>query len=229
MNTPSVSVAPVQTFCRGDGLRGHLGLESSTPLVVYVGSVTVDRGLALTVEAMALLPNVHFAVVGPRYEATEREMVEVARRVGVENRIHLVDAVAPDEVMGFVASADCSVIPIQNVCLSYYFCFPNKLLESVLAGLPVVVADLLELRRFIERFPVGVVVDASDPSSLAGGVERVLADPARYIPGKDTRQRIVESFGWSVQASRLLTMYRDIGDAVKPVAIGARVPTELQS
>ena len=69
-----------------------------------------------------------------------------AEREGVADRLHFVDPLPSEDVVGFLEDADASVIPIQNVCLSYDFCFPNKLLESVFPGLPVAVANLVELR-----------------------------------------------------------------------------------
>ena len=48
--------------------------------------------------------------------------------------------------------ADLGVAPIENVCLSYYFCSPNKLFEYINAGLPVVASDFPEMRQVIQRF-----------------------------------------------------------------------------
>ena len=191
-------------------LRSRLGLTPDTPLVVHVGWVTVERGLDRCVQALQHLPGAHFAAVGPRYDATEMEMTHVARALGVENRIHFVDPVPHEQVMSFIASADCSVIAIQNVSLNNYFCFPNKLLDSVMAGLPVVVANLKELRRFVERYDVGVVMDETDPLSIAAATREVLANAARYRPSRAKIADIEQHFGWLAQQEQLLKVYRGL-------------------
>ncbi|MEJ8835233.1 glycosyltransferase family 4 protein [Ramlibacter sp. AN1133] len=188
-------------------VRDHLGLAPGTPLAVYVGSVTIDRGATHCVEAAALVPGLHFAFVGPRYSVTEGEIVECAERLGIRDRIHLVDPVPSREVTSFVSSADCSVIAIQNVCLSYYFCFPNKLLESVVSGVPVAVARLVELERFVGRFRVGVVMDEKDPASIADAIRQIVADPARFRPSTQTLQTIRDEYGWPAQKQRLGHLY----------------------
>jgi glycosyltransferase involved in cell wall biosynthesis len=188
-------------------LRESIGIEQDTPLVVYVGSVTVDRGLELCVEALEFLPGVHLATVGWRYEETERRMIEEAARLGVRDRLHLVDPVPSREVIGFIRDADASVMAIQNVCLSYYFCFPNKLLESIFAGLPVAVADLVELRRFVEENPVGLVMNERDPRSIASTLE-LLLDSNRFRPDPRQIEEIAERYGWEAQELRLLEVYR---------------------
>jgi len=100
-----------------------------------------------------------------------------------------------------LGAADCSVIAIQNVCLSYYYCFPNKLFESVLAGLPVAVADLLELRRFVDQYGVGLVMDETDPKAIAGAISgfftkritgclassAIAGGAAAEVPGRNAR------------------------------------------
>jgi len=191
-------------------LRTRLGLTPDTPLMVHVGWVTVERGLDRCVQALQHLPRAHFAVVGPRYDATKMEMTHVARDLGVENRIHFVDPVPHEQVMSFIASADCSVIAIQNVSLNNYFCFPNKLLDSVMAGLPVVVANLRELRRFVERYDVGVVMDETDPLSIAAATREVLANAARYRPSREKIADIEQHFGWLAQQKQLLKVYRGL-------------------
>jgi len=206
-----------------DTLRNRLGLASDIPLAVYVGSVTLDRGLVECVHALAFSPELHMAFVGPRYSVTEAEILGASANLGVQDRVHLVDSVPSQLVTAFVSDADCSVIPIQNVCLSYYFCFPNKLLESVLAGVPVVAARLIELERFVNRFEVGVIADETDPKSIADAIDAVIRDRSRFAPSIETRRQIAAEYGWATQSRRLLDLYVEVLGA--PELRGTRATT----
>jgi glycosyltransferase involved in cell wall biosynthesis len=188
-------------------VRDALGLSADTPLAVYVGSVTIDRGTTQCVQAAALVPGLHFAFVGPRYSVTEAEILATAEQLGIRDRVHLVDPVPSREVTTFVSSADCSVIAIQNVCLSYYFCFPNKLLESVVSGVPVAVGRLVELERFVNKFHVGEIMDETDPASIAQAIRKIVEQPARYRPSTQVLQVIRDEYGWQAQQRRLGTLY----------------------
>lgn len=192
------------------GIRRVLGLDNSVPLVVYVGLVTVDRGLELCVEALRDLPDVHLATVGPRYSGTEEAMRAAATRFAVQDRLHLIDAVPSADVIPFIESADASILPIQNVCLSYAFCFPNKLLESVFAGLPVAVADLVELRRFVEDNEVGLVMDERTPAGIAGALREVLERRSELRPSRDKISELERRYGWDAQAERLRALYAEL-------------------
>jgi glycosyltransferase involved in cell wall biosynthesis len=98
------------------------------------------------------------------------------------------------------------------------YCFPNKLLQSLLSGLPVVVSRLVELERMVSMTGAGIVVDETDPKAIAGAIAEILADPGRYRP-KPARIRSLEtSHGWPAQEERLLACYQKLD---RPDAFGA--------
>ena len=192
-------------------LRNVIGLGSDDILAVYVGSVTINRGLELCVRALVHVPEVHLAMVGPRRKATVDEILFLAHDLGVRDRLYLVDPVKPNEVVSFIFDANLSVLPIQNVCLSYYYCMPNKLLESVFAGLPVAVADLFELRRFVEKYGCGLVMDQTDPEDIARKIRQLATERETYRLSGEMIETVKTKYSWSSQAAKLTDLYDHLG------------------
>lgn len=192
-------------------LRTDLALPRDTPLAVYVGRITVGRGLEQTVAALAHWPELHLALLGTQHPSTAAAVRGAMRRLGVADRVHFMDPVPPHAVAAYVATADVSVVPIQNICLSYYYCLPNKLIESTLAGVPVVVSNLPELRRFVEFGNSGVVMDQTDPRDIARALRAAYADRDRIRPSADRLARILEVYGWDRQREVLCDIYRRFG------------------
>lgn len=205
LNAPS----PAAAGADGD-VRQTVGLADGVPLAVYVGSVTIDRGLENCVRALAHAPELHLATVGPRQPEMERTLLALAAELGVTGRFHLVDPVPPHSVTHFIATATCSVIAIQNVCLSYAYCLPNKLLESIFAGLPVAVSNLPEMRRFVEAVGGGVVMDETDPVAIGQALMGLAENPGRYRIRGAELQRVTEEFGWPAQRTKLIGLYEDL-------------------
>lgn len=205
--------APIfdETIVPDRDIRSDLKLDEAVPLAVYVGSVTVNRGIEHVVRALVHAPMVHFATVGPRRPATEKEVTLIAGELGVLDRLHFIDALRPEEVVGFIRTADVSVLPMQNACLSYYYCMPNKLLESVFAGVPVAVGNLLEMRRFVEAHGCGLVMDETNPKEIARAISVVAADREAYTLCREDREQLAASFGWPSQAARLTALYEGLG------------------
>ncbi len=210
MNAPRLDIPSAHTLTDGRSVRGDVQLPTSTPLMVYVGSITVDRGLEVCVRALVHMPRVHFALVGPAYQPIVDELRKIAMEADVQERLHILAPVPSEQVIEFVRDADCSVVAIQNVCLSYYFCFPNKLLESVFAGMPVAVASLAELERFIGKFPVGKVMDERSPQSIAEAVTNIIDNPSQYRPTAEQLRLIDAEYGWETQQARLCALYQKL-------------------
>lgn len=205
-----------------DSLRRRLGLAQDVPLCVSVGKTTINRGLDFAVRALPLYPEAHLALVGPMDERVGEALRVLAADLGVADRLHFVEPVPHYEVVGFVASADVSLILVQNICLSYYMCFPNKLLESLLARLPVVAGRLVELERVVGETGAGVVVDETDPAAIAQGIREVVANRDRYRPDEKTLDFVRRKYGWDAQQGHLATLYESLRPEVSTLAAPER-------
>lgn len=188
-------------------VRDDLSLDPSVPLALYVGAPSFHRGLEVLVDALAILPEFHLALVGPRNEEWETELL--ARAGASAARMHFLDAVPIGELLGYLSSADVGVIAYQNICLNHEHCMPNKLFETTLAGVPLVVANLRDLRGFVEEHGVGRAADEKDPAAIARAIREVAADET-LRPAGERLVRLREEFGWEAQGRRLVEAYRGL-------------------
>ena len=219
MNAPDVDQRSQRRQSETD-LRSSLGLTLKTPLAIYVGRVTVGRGIEQSVEALQYLPEYHLALVGPANQPTVEGARELAATLGVAGRLHVVAPVAPGMIIPFISSGDVSLVPIQNVCLSYYYCLPNKLLESAMARLPVVVSNFPELRRFVEVSGSGVVMDETDPRDIARAIQEAYENRNCLVPGPDRLHQAEEIYGWQTQRRKLQELYATFDLSIRSSASG---------
>lgn len=191
-------------------IRSLLGLSTDNPLAVYVGRITVGRGIEQSVKALQYISGYHLALVGPTHAPTVEDVRTLAQSLGVSDRVHILSPVSPGAVIPFVKSADISLVPIQNVCLSYYYCLPNKLLESTMALLPVVVSDFPELRRFVEISGSGVVMHEADPADIARAIREAYENRDRLRPTSEKLELAEEIYGWPKQERTLKDLYYEL-------------------
>jgi glycosyltransferase involved in cell wall biosynthesis len=191
-------------------IRQRLKLPLGTPLAVYVGLVTFNRGIEQNVDILRHNPALHLALVGPQYDPVAAFARTLAERVGAKDRLHLIDPVPSEDVVSFIADADCSLVTGQNICLSYYLSFPNKLLESVFAGLPIIGSRLKEIVRFIEEFQVGVIADETDSRALASAVQAVIENRTNYRLSSAQQNELAKRYGWRAQKEKLLELYEKL-------------------
>ncbi|MFB1427809.1 glycosyltransferase [Micrococcus endophyticus] len=154
-------------------LRTELGLAEDVPLLVYVGRLAAQRGIFTIVEALPHLPGVHVAFVGSPDLAPRAALRDLAARLGVADRIHIVDYVPSASVTWYVASATAGLSPLLPTP-AHESAVPTKLREYLLAGLPSVVSDLREQARFVRDQGIGTVAAPDDGKDLARAVRELL-------------------------------------------------------
>jgi len=151
-----------------------------------------------------------------------------------EGRFHVLDAVPPDALPEWVASADVGVMPIQASTLNHRLSTPNKLFECLAAGTPVVVSDFPDMRRIVledPEGPLGATCDPTSPASVAAAIRDVLDhDPADTA---DLRARCLRAahdrWSWEAESARLVALYADLagGDGREPVSAVAAGATAV--
>jgi glycosyltransferase involved in cell wall biosynthesis len=192
-------------------IRKTIGLDANTPLFVFTGLVQQEnRGLDKVVMALSYLPSFHFAVLGPRNTVDDAWLLSVAKSQGVANRVHFLPAVDARDVPLAIASCDLAVVPIQPTTMSHRLAMPTKLFEAAFSGIPLCVSDLPEMRRFVEVFGIGRVMDQSNPEKIAQAVREVFENRQNYSLTEQSRNRLRQEYGWGAQSHKLAKLYEDL-------------------
>jgi glycosyltransferase involved in cell wall biosynthesis len=193
-------------------LREATGVLSSQPLLLYHGAFMADRGIEELVEAMMLpgLDTAHLALLG--YGPARPRLDELARDGRFAGRLHVLDAVVPNELLGWVAGADVNVMPIQRSTLNHWLGTPNRLWESLAAGIPVVASNFPVMRRVIledPAGPLGAVCDPSLPTSIAAATRTIIeaSQEAREALRSRCLRAAHERWNWEAEGARLLDLY----------------------
>lgn len=105
----------------------------------------------------------------PLGEQTFTEMMEVARREGVEGRIHYLGYVPDEDMPGLYSQASGLIMPT--------FFGPTNIpvVEAWSLGCPVITSDIRGVRE--QAGDAAVLVDPRSVTSIAEGIRRVLEDP----------------------------------------------------
>ena len=188
-------------------LRSSLGLAREVPLLVFVGLVSYNRGLDLLIESLARLPGYHLATVGPVNRKIYDEILQQSKRLGVGERFHAHPKVKYNQLVNFLGTADISVIPFKNTCLSHYCLLPNKLFESIFAGLPVVTSDFPDLHLFIEETHTGAVFNPDDIDDLIQKIKYVYKNRDKLMsPAK--RDALRRRYSYEREALKLYSLFK---------------------
>ena len=180
------------------------GLDEATRVVIYPGAITINRGLEQMIDSAPMLEGAVYVVMGyANSEGYLEGLRERARANGsLDRTVFFKDAVAMDEVTRWVGSADLGVVPTQGVCLSYRFEASNKMFHCLMVGVPLAMSDHPEKGILARRLGVGALFDETDPASIAGCVNGMLADAAGLRVMRANCLRAARELNWEHEEHR---------------------------
>jgi glycogen synthase len=205
-------------------LRTGIGLDSTTPLLVYTGGVSARRRLETPIGALRSLPGAHLAVIAVKHP---REVAEMAASLGLADRVHFPPPAPYDRLVSLIRTADVAVHPLDRYT-NGDVALPNKLFEYLHADLPMVVSDSPQMAAFVRTHRLGEVAPVDDSDAWAVALARVLAHPENYRGDPDDRSRLRREWSWETQEEALLALYerltvgRDPASDRAPVSGGIR-------
>ena len=186
-------------------LRTNLGLQSDDFVAIYQGALTINRGIE-TLLAMAPQLNgsrIHLVFMG--YGMLEPQVMESVRQ---NANVHFQPAVPYEEVLDYTGDADVGLVSVKPVCLSYLYCLPNKLFESIQAGIPVLVNDLPDCVALIDEFGIGARVANDTPEGWhAALVEAESKSPAWKVQAIGGVEKAQAELNWEKESQLLTAIY----------------------
>jgi glycosyltransferase involved in cell wall biosynthesis len=188
-------------------LRARLGVKEGERVLLAVGRLSREKGLADLVRALARLretaPVENFKLVilgeGPERSSVEEE----ARRLGLVERV--VFAGHASDVRPFYALADALALP------SHSEGSPHVLLEAMASGVPVAATGVGGVPEIVADEETALLVPPRDPSALAGALARLLSDRtlARALAER-AREHALAHFSPESFARSLLETYCEL-------------------
>lgn len=132
---------------------------------LYVGRLSVEKGIAVLAHAVKKAPEVSLKVAG-----SGPEEVEFDGAPGVQ----LLGAMPPDAVYQQMRNATALVMPSV-----WYENFPRTLVEAFACGLPVIASRIGALAHLVDDESTGLLFEPGNPADLADKLRWANAHPQR--------------------------------------------------
>jgi len=129
------------------------------------------------------------------------ELKQLARRHGVEDRVHFLPLAHSTEMARLAACHDVGLALELNEPFHRSICLTNKIFVYLLAGLPVLLSDTPAQRQLSEQLGVvGPLVKLEDTRAMAVTLDQLLSDSGKYNQLRLAAWQLgQERYNWDVE------------------------------
>jgi glycosyltransferase involved in cell wall biosynthesis len=195
-----------------NGASGHakaVGHPHEPIRLLFQGRFAVDRGLADIVRCIPGLRGFAEQTL-QGFGEMEPELQRLRVDLGVGDIVHMVPPVPPAEVYSSALKCDVGVIPYKPLSRNLYLSTPVKLFDYLGAGLAIVSSDLPAIRKIVNRWGCGILVDPDDPADLAEAIGRLATSPTLLQQMKRAALSAGAEYGWEKQSRSLVTLVETV-------------------
>jgi glycosyltransferase involved in cell wall biosynthesis len=202
-----------------DGGRRALGLGDAPVVLSYTRFVEFAPGRLVDTFAQirAAVPEARLLVAGKGLGDEDATLARLAGERGLDGAICQLGWTDRHDLPDVFAAADVALYPLDDTVLNRAKC-PMKLVDLLLAGVPVVADDVGQAPEYVADGQTGRLVSPVDVAAMAGAAVDLLRDPARrQALGHAARASLLTHRTWARQADAIEeALIRSAGGRASP-------------
>jgi glycosyltransferase involved in cell wall biosynthesis len=170
-------------------------------------TIGLDRGLQSFIQAMArTTTRVTLDIRGGNRWGHGERLVELARGLGIGDRVNLLPMAPPEEMVRLAAVYDIGLSLETDVSENRRLCLTNKIFTYLLAGVPVLLSDTPAQRALAPDLGAAArLVSLADPAAMAATLDDLAGSPIARTEALASAWRLGrERYNWEVEKAALL-------------------------
>lgn len=192
-----------KTFLEVKNLR-----EEGKKLIIYQGSVNVNRGLEPLVKAMQNIDNALLYIIGDG--DVFDQIISLILELNLTNKVKMLGKIHYELLHDYTMQADLGVSLEENVGLNYQYALPNKLFNYINCEVPVLVSNLPEMSAVVSQYKVGETIGEINPEAIAEKINSLFAHPEKLKEYKANTKKAAEELNWETEQKIIQDLVRDI-------------------
>lgn len=184
----------------------NFGHKSVRPTIIYQGVLNEGRGLELAIEMINYLPCYYLMIVGSG--ELELKLRKRVLELNIFDRVEFRGRLPYEKLHALTSHAWLGISLEEDLGLNYRYALPNKLFDYIQAQLAVLVSDLPEMSKIVEKYDIGIVAKTRDPKDLADIV-------ANFFDDKINREKTINNISvayndlvWENEKPKFLELYK---------------------
>lgn len=177
-------------------------------IIIYQGALNLGRGIEMMIESMQYLTDYEMWIVGTG--DIERALKEHANNQTMGGKVIFLGRLSPEKLRDITIQAKLGLSLEDDMGLNYYYALPNKLFDYIQARIPVLVADLPEMRGMVEQYGVGEWLTERTPEALARQIKNLLENSTKIEQIDRNLAIAAEELCWDNEEQKLIAIFNKV-------------------
>lgn len=184
--------------------RSIFKLKKDQKIFLYQGGIGENRGIELILKSFSKRKCNKSVAIFLGSGPLEKLVKEYSRKF---NNIFFHPPVRNDLLLEYTKSADFGFALLENTCLNHNYCLGNKFFEYICSGVPPIVSNLKEMKRFVKLHECGYHIKTT-VNSLNNLIDKLIKT---NIKNKIKNcENAAKQICWQVQEKKLKKNYKFI-------------------
>ncbi len=189
--------------------KQELQLPAHKNIIILQGNgINVQRGAEEAVLSMQFVPDALLVIIGDGDVIASLQ--QLTESYHLQDKILFLPRLPYTTMMQYTQVADIGLSLDKSTNINYQYSLPNKLFDYIKAGIALVISDLIEPRRIIEQYKVGIVISKHTPESIAESINTLLGNPELLQEYKKNSLAAAKELYWEKEIQKMITTYTSI-------------------
>jgi glycosyltransferase involved in cell wall biosynthesis len=175
-------------------------------LIGYAGTHGIANAMEFLIEAAEDMKDdpVSFVLVGKGPERDQ--LIQMAKQKGIEN-IHFLPVINKKAIPDFLGKMDCNYIGWRRSPLYQFGVSPNKLLDYLMSGKPVI-HGIEAGNDLVEEAGCGISMKPEDPKAIVQAVREMMkkSNAEREQMGKNGKEFVMKTHDYRILSQRFIDL-----------------------
>lgn len=172
-------------------------------ILLYQGDVNFSRGIDKMIQAMEFIENAKLWIVGKGPKKDEFE--KLTQELNLSDKVKFIGSVPPAQLKLITPKVDLGLSLEEDYGISYRYALPNKIFDYTHAKVPILGTNLPEIKKTIETYGIGRIIENHDPKHIADMIKIMLKEGKN--PYITNLEKATEAFNWENEELKLQKIY----------------------